>query len=107
MRQDLKILFWLFLATLMVFAVYALVDYTFDLLDNPNNYRYFKSYKPAFTDKPSDVDPDVRPDPDWKPPRTALPLVGYVHESVIIMITGIIIVAALGFWIVYLVHRKD
>ena len=107
MRQDLKILFWLFLITLMVLAVYTLVDYTFDALDNPKTVNYFRSFKPSYTDKPSDVDPDVQPDLKWKPPRSALPIVGYVHESVIIMVTGIIIVAALGFWIVYLVHRKD
>ncbi len=107
MHNDLKILFWLFLITLMVFAIYSVVDYTFDALDNPSNYSYYKTIRSSYTDQPSDFDPDVKPDTKWQPRRESLPFMGYAHQSVIIMISGIIVVAFLGFLVLYIINYKD
>jgi len=106
MHNDLKILFWLTLVALTILIVYAVVDYTFEALDNPKNYQFYRTFRSTFTSDPNQEDPDVKPDPEWKPKREPMPFLGYAHTSAVLMISGIILIALMGFFIIYLLNRK-
>lgn len=107
MHRDLKLLFWIFMLSFILFVVYTIVDYTFAALDNPKAYAFYKSYTETFTNKPDKYDPDVRPDSKWKGGREPLPFLGYIHYSVVFLITGILVVVILGFIIIYLSTKQQ
>lgn len=106
MHKDLKILFWLVLSTVMIFAIYTLVDWSFQALDKISTSTYYKTVRTSYTDQATDQDPDTPPDRNWKPRKEPLPFLGYAHASVVYIITGIILIAILGFLVIYLAYRK-
>ena len=107
MQRDLKIIFWLFIASFVIFIVYTVVDYSFALLDNPYSYTNYASVKTKFTSEPDNNDPAVVPDKNWTKGREPLPFLGYVHYSIIFLITGIFVITIVGFVILYLINKKE
>lgn len=107
MHRDIKLLFWIFMVAFMLFLVYTIVDYTFDAMDNPRAYTYYQTYKGKFTSEPDNTNPDVEPDRKWKGSRQQMPFMGYVHNSIIFMITGILVVIILGFIVLYLANKQQ
>lgn len=106
MHNDLKILFWLLLLVTAILLIYAAVDMAFQALDTVSGSTYYKTVKSTYTQRPTDDDPDVKPDRNWRPRKEPLPFLGYAHQSVVYIITAILIIAMLGFLIVYLANRK-
>jgi hypothetical protein len=106
MHRDLRILLWIFTISLLIFIVYTLVGLAFDALDKPSSTLYYKTYKAKFSDVANDTDPDIKPDRNWRPRREPLPFLGYVHYSIVMLITGIFVVVILGFLVIYLANKR-
>ncbi len=109
MHKDLKILFWLLMFALMVLTIYTIVDYTFAALDKVSGTSYFRTVTSTYTDQPvvnEELDPGLPQDKSWRPRREPLPFLGYAHESVVYIITGILLIALLGFLMVYLIQLR-
>ncbi len=107
MHNDLKILFWLLIFSLTVLSIYTVVDLAFKALDRVSSESYYKTVQSSYTDRPQDTDPDVQPDKKWRPKREPLPFLGYAHESVVYIISAILVTALIGFLVIYLAHRKE
>jgi|GEM_PF-2449234 len=107
MHNDLKILFWMLMFALLVVSIYLVVDLAFKAIDNVSTSTYYKTFRTIYTNKPDEFDPDAKPDYNWKPRRERLPFLGYAHQSVIFIISGIFIVTIIGVLVVYILHRKE
>ena len=108
MERDLKILLWIFVVSFLVFIIYSIVDYTFSALDNPRTWTYYASTKPTYSRAPDAADPDIINQPKvWGKPREPLPFLGYVHLSIVFLITGIFVIALMGFIITYYMTKRE
>jgi len=107
MERDLRIILWIFVVSLFVFVIYSIVDYTFASMDNPKNYSYYASIARSYTHMGDPGDPGNPQLKNWMPPREPLPFMGYVHFSIVFMITGIFTVTLIGFLIAYFMSRRN
>ncbi|MDZ4121500.1 MAG: hypothetical protein U1C33_03715 [Candidatus Cloacimonadaceae bacterium] len=106
MHNDLKILFWLLLFALFVLSIYTIVDLSFQALDRVSTTTYYQSVRSSYTNRPVEFDPDAKPDRNWRPRRETLPFLGYAHQSVVFIITAIILVAVVGFLVIYITNKR-
>ncbi len=107
MHNDLKILFWILVISLLILSIYTVVDLAFNALDKANYVSDFRTVRSSYTNQPSADDPDVKPDKNWRPRREPMPFLGYAHESAVYIISAILVIALIGFLVIYLANRKE